>query len=420
MISFFKKILFLKFILIAVVFGQDTLKMMTWNLLGFNHTQAITTARYPSYRRVIHAVDPDILCVQEVSSGSVGLNSLLADIVNYDLPSGTYATGGFYDGPDTDNAFFYKPSKVQILSAQIITNSPRYMNRITVRDIKTGDTLHCFIVHPKAGNTTADMTARGQEIDILRSVTNTYHGGVNFLVCGDFNIYNSSEPAYQKLIAQSPGLYGHVVDPISMPVPSNWNNSANAVYHTQSTRTTVLSDGGANGGLDDRFDMILNSSALTAAGGMTYLSGSCRAYGNDGLHYNLDINNPANAIVPDSIAKALYTASDHLPVVASYVCEGSSSVDNDVSTPERIELCQNYPNPFNAGTVFRFSLNRSQYVTLAVFDLLGRCIGTPVAGYMTSGYHNVQWNPSDIATGIYMYRLQVGNLSFTRHLLQLK
>lgn len=99
------------------------------------------------------------------------------------------------------------------------------------------------------------------------------------MVLGDFNIYKSSEPAYQRLLDQSTS--GYFFDVINMT--GTWNNASYAIYHTQSPRVRAFG-GGATGGLDDRFDMILFSPAIIQNGGITYVNNSYTVYGNNGLH----------------------------------------------------------------------------------------------------------------------------------------
>ena len=90
------------------------------------------------------------------------------------------------------------------------------------------------------------------EVTILRNVTDALPLNSNYLVCGDFNIYGSTELAYQKLLDQStPGYFVDIYN-----LTGIWNNSAYAPYHTQSTRLRQFG-GGATGGMDDRFDLIL-------------------------------------------------------------------------------------------------------------------------------------------------------------------
>jgi len=73
-------------------------------------------------------------------------------------------------------------------------------------------------------------------------------------------------------------------------------------------------------------------------------------------------------------------------------------------------ISYNYPNPFNASTLISFSLQKSQYVNLNVYDLLGRKIAVLANENMPAGKHNITFDASDLASGIYYYRLQAGDL----------
>ena len=200
-------------------------------------------------------------------------------------------------------------------------------------------------VHLKASNSTSDQQQRLSEVNALRSFTNSLPNGDEFAVLGDFNIYTSTEPAYQRLLQTEVGSEGHFIDPLNLS--GTWNQSSYAPFHTQSSRIRALSDSGSTGGLDDRFDMILNSKGMTEEGGIKYIPGSLKPLGNDGNHYNDSINQRPNTSVPDSIADAIYYGSDHLPVTALYKFEKTGSVTIISNLiPEKFNVYQNYPNPF--------------------------------------------------------------------------
>ncbi|GAB6282848.1 MAG: hypothetical protein STSR0008_15980 [Ignavibacterium sp.] len=74
--------------------------------------------------------------------------------------------------------------------------------------------------------------------------------------------------------------------------------------------------------------------------------------------------------------------------------------------PTSFELNQNFPNPFNPTTTIRFSLPEAGFVKLIVYNILGEEVKTLVDGFRNVGTYNVQWNASNLASGIYIYRLQ--------------
>ncbi|MCE1187869.1 MAG: T9SS type A sorting domain-containing protein [Ignavibacteria bacterium] len=88
--------------------------------------------------------------------------------------------------------------------------------------------------------------------------------------------------------------------------------------------------------------------------------------------------------------------------------------------PERYELMQNFPNPFNPVTTIRYQLPERAFVTLAVYDITGRKIAELIRGEQGAGRHEVNWNASSMASGVYLYRLEAGTFSQTKKLILLK
>ncbi len=98
-----------------------------------------------------------------------------------------------------------------------------------------------------------------------------------------------------------------------------------------------------------------------------------------------------------------------------------TDVDNSyVQVPLHFTLNQNYPNPFNPTTTIRYSVPKSQFVTLKVFDVLGREIRTLVNENKNVGNYEVSFDASALTSGIYFYQLKSGNYSATKKLVLLK
>jgi hypothetical protein len=76
--------------------------------------------------------------------------------------------------------------------------------------------------------------------------------------------------------------------------------------------------------------------------------------------------------------------------------------------PSGYELTANYPNPFNPSTKFAFSVPEAQFVSVKIFDLLGREVAALVNGEMKAGTYSVQWNASNVPSGVYIYQMNAG------------
>ena len=79
------------------------------------------------------------------------------------------------------------------------------------------------------------------------------------------------------------------------------------------------------------------------------------------------------------------------------------------AVPAEFLLGQNYPNPFNPSTNIQYSLPSAQYVSLKVFDVLGRELQTLVQRQQEAGTHEVTFDGTELASGVYYYRLTAGN-----------
>ncbi|MGD1047073.1 MAG: T9SS type A sorting domain-containing protein [Bacteroidota bacterium] len=88
--------------------------------------------------------------------------------------------------------------------------------------------------------------------------------------------------------------------------------------------------------------------------------------------------------------------------------------------PTHFNLDQNYPNPFNPSTNISFNLSSKSFVSLKVFDLIGREVATIVSEEMPAGRYSKQWNAASLSSGIYFYRLQAGSFTQTKKLVLLR
>ncbi len=104
----------------------------------------------------------------------------------------------------------------------------------------------------------------------------------------------------------------------------------------------------------------------------------------------------------------------------NYNEEASSLTVDYKLIPSEFSLHQNYPNPFNPSTTISFELPGNSNVKLAVYNLLGEEVKVLVNSTLSAGTHKIEFNGSDLASGMYIYRISVGGLSFSRKALLLK
>jgi hypothetical protein len=92
----------------------------------------------------------------------------------------------------------------------------------------------------------------------------------------------------------------------------------------------------------------------------------------------------------------------------------------DHTVPETFELNQNYPNPFNSSTTIEYTLRKSMYVILKVFDIQGNEIITLVKEIQPAGNYKVDFDASSLSSGIYYYELSTTESSQTKGMLLIK
>ena len=92
----------------------------------------------------------------------------------------------------------------------------------------------------------------------------------------------------------------------------------------------------------------------------------------------------------------------------------------DPLIPQETSLQQNYPNPFNPTTTIHYELSEKTWVTLAIYDILGRKLITLFDKEQPAGYYSPQWVALNVPSGIYFYRLRAGTFSETKKMAILK
>jgi hypothetical protein len=88
--------------------------------------------------------------------------------------------------------------------------------------------------------------------------------------------------------------------------------------------------------------------------------------------------------------------------------------------PKKFDLSQNYPNPFNPSTLIKYAIPHDAFVSIKVYNLLGQEITTLVNELKQTGYYSVTFNGSNLASGVYFYRIEAGNFTSVKKMVLVK
>ena len=117
----------------------------------------------------------------------------------------------------------------------------------------------------------------------------------------------------------------------------------------------------------------------------------------------------------------LITNTDATDVYVIKLTESEiNSINKRPNYPFQYKLYQNYPNPFNPSTKIRFTISKSEKVRIEVFNLLGQKIETLINKQMPTGLHEIDYNVTELSSGIYLYRIKAGEFQEVRKMILLK
>jgi hypothetical protein len=152
------------------------------------------------------------------------------------------------------------------------------------------------------------------------------------------------------------------------------------------------------------------------------------------VNHQLELSNPNIAILNLLLFKLrvfILKVSDMIPaqdaISLNYSADGvidliqtlgpQGIVNKEIKPARDFSLQQNYPNPFNPITTIEYSVPDNSFVTIKVYDLLGKEIATIVNKYQEYGSYIITWNASNFSSGVYIYKLTAGKYSLSRKMI---
>jgi len=135
------------------------------------------------------------------------------------------------------------------------------------------------------------------------------------------------------------------------------------------------------------------------------------------------IENQSDLSIPMEISSARDALTTYKNVFVKPIkdVDVQNKINSDEgNTPQTFSLNQNYPNPFNPSTVIEYQLPKDGFVTLKLYDILGREVSTLVNGFRAQGKYSVSFNASKLASGIYFYQLKSNGFSSIKKMILTK
>ena len=123
------------------------------------------------------------------------------------------------------------------------------------------------------------------------------------------------------------------------------------------------------------------------------------------------------------VADTAYTSGNAMATRFVYSVKTGAALDvrqTPSGVPGEFHLAQNYPNPFNPSTQISYTISSAEFVSLRVYDLLGREVATLVTGRQPAGTHQVRFEAGNLPGGVYFYRLEAGQSADRKKMLLLK
>jgi endonuclease/exonuclease/phosphatase family metal-dependent hydrolase len=374
---------------------EDDIRIVTYNNLNEG---MIDPEREPHFRRILQALDPDVIAIQEHWEWNE-----IDDVVQSWFPEEQWHTSWTY----RDLVVF---SRFPILNDANLISSERTMCALLDTENELGKNLLIINSHLSC---CAYNDSRQQQVDEFASVWRNWITNSDgpfdlefetpFVHVGDFNFVGYRQQVETIRIGDidNENEYGDDFLP-------DWDASNIIDLFSRHTHKrmgyTWRSDGSSfNPG---KLDYIFYSDATI----------------DTGKHYIL------NTLALDDETLAEYglewddtqEASDHLPRVFDISLDPNVEIINENPVPIKFAIVNNYPNPFNPTTTINITVEIRHATSLNIYDINGRLIDLVFQGELEIGTHEFQWEGTNYSSGVYFIKMKSGDYVQTRKMILLK
>ncbi len=369
-------------------------RLVTYNTLN---TGILEPDRQPKFQRIIQALDPDIIALQEHSEWNE-----IGDIISSWFPEDTWYQG--YTFRD-----LVVLSKYPIINQANLISSERTMCAL----LQTDDPINPYLLILNSHFSCCDNDDDRQEqvdelVQVLREWRLNDNGpfdlpeGTPMFHVGDFNFVGYREQIETVTAGniQDEGNYGS-------DFPLDWDGTAITDLFSRHTHKrmayTWRSDGSSfNPG---KLDYVLYTDS-----NLSILN-----------HFVLN-----TLAMPDSVlneweleAEDTNEASDHLPRIVDFMVT-DLGITGELDLPQQYILSHPYPNPFNPQVMIPITLAREAHIQLRIYDIHGRLVISIADDVLPAGKKLFSWDGSQYPSGVYIVRCQAGHVMQTEKIILLK
>ncbi len=241
------------------------------------------------------------------------------------------------------------------------------------------------------------LLIRYDEVELAMATDSIIHHAIRFTVQHSQNTYIWPARHYASNSTNTNlppmGLRFRLKDTVNI---SSYSSRMQVILRTMKRYGLIVADNGSNwffqGSHDDRWDDN-ELSSLKNLSGKDFEAVDISPWTS---RPGFDIN---SAAVPPANATPVHSSSSQL---------------------SRYDLYQNYPNPFNPSTNISYELSANGFVSLKIYDVLGREVEAMVNGRQNAGSHSVTFNAGNLASGVYFYRIVAGSFVSTKKMILMK